>query len=244
MKKTAITLCLFLSALALFAKGIQEDINLAAEQSKESYAFGMVLGEDIRQRDLGVDFDYAAFAEGLKAAMAANQSRMSLEEADETVTAVLERAVNRQTEANRIKEAAFLEENARRSEIATTASGLQYEVITEADGPKPSASDTVRVHYEGSLTDGTVFDSSYARGEPEEIPLDMVIPGWTEGILLMSAGSKYRIYIPSALAYGEQGAGEVIPPYSVLIFTVELLGILQAEADDSPESEQTGNSFQ
>ena len=243
MKKTAITLCLFLPALTLFAKGIQEEIDLAGEQSRQSYAFGMVLGEDIRQRDLGLDFDYTAFAQGLKAAIASDQSRMSLEEADETVTAVLENAINRHTEANRLQETLFLETNAQRPEVKTTASGLQYEVITEANGPKPAAADTVRVHYEGILTNGTLFDSSYARGEPEVIPLDMVIPGWTEGIQLMNAGSKYRIYIPSALAYGEQGAGDVIPPYSVLIFTVELLEILPEEADNSPP-EQTGNSFQ
>ena len=105
-------------------------------------------------------------------------------------------------------------------------------VLAEGDGPKPSPDDTVRVHYEGALTDGTVFDSSYNLERGEEIPLDMVIPGWAEGIQLMNVGSKYKIYIPSNLAYGERGAGQIIPPYSTLVFTIELLEILQ-EQDDS-----------
>ena len=119
----------------------------------------------------------------------------------------------------------FLAENAKRAEVKTTPSGLQYEVIEATIGQKPSATDKVRVHYEGTLIDGTVFDSSYKRGESITFGLNQVIKGWTEGLQLMSVGSKYKLYIPYDLAYGAQGAGGSIPPYAALIFTVELLGI-------------------
>ena len=120
---------------------------------------------------------------------------------------------------------AFLAQNAKREGVKTTASGLQYEVIEATLGQKPKATDTVRVHYEGTLIDGTVFDSSYKRGESISFPLNGVIKGWTEGLQLMSVGSKYKFFIPYQLAYGERGAGASIPPYAALIFTVELLGI-------------------
>ena len=119
----------------------------------------------------------------------------------------------------------FLAENAKREGVKTTASGLQYEVLEATIGQKPKATDTVRVHYEGTLIDGTVFDSSYKRGESISFPLNGVIKGWTEGLQLMSVGSKYKLFIPYQLAYGEAGAGASIPPYAALIFTVELLGI-------------------
>jgi FKBP-type peptidyl-prolyl cis-trans isomerase len=119
----------------------------------------------------------------------------------------------------------FLAENAKREGVKTTASGLQYEVLEATLGQKPKATDTVRVHYEGTLIDGTVFDSSYKRGESIAFPLNGVIKGWTEGLQLMSVGSKYKFFIPYQLAYGERGAGASIPPYAALIFTVELLGI-------------------
>jgi len=119
----------------------------------------------------------------------------------------------------------FLAENAKRPEVKTTDSGLQYEVLESTLGQKPKATDTVRVHYEGTLINGTVFDSSYKRGQSISFPLNGVIKGWTEGLQLMSVGSKYKLYIPYQLAYGAAGAGADIPPYAALIFTVELLGI-------------------
>ena len=119
----------------------------------------------------------------------------------------------------------FLAENAKREGVKVTASGLQYEVLEATLGQKPKATDKVKVHYEGTLIDGTVFDSSYKRGESISFPLNGVIKGWTEGLQLMSVGSKYKFFIPYQLAYGEHGAGGSIPPYAALIFTVELLGI-------------------
>ena len=119
----------------------------------------------------------------------------------------------------------FLEENAKKESVVTTPSGLQYKVLDEGFGPKPKATETVKVHYKGTLIDGTQFDSSYDRGEPISFPLNGVIRGWTEGVQLMPVGAKYEFYIPYNLAYGEKGAGGVIPPYAALIFVVELLGI-------------------
>jgi len=120
----------------------------------------------------------------------------------------------------------FLAENAKREGVKTTASGLQYEVLQAAIGKHPTATDTVRCHYEGRLTDGTVFDSSYRRGEPAEFPLAGVIAGWTEGLQLMAEGAKFRFFIPYNLAYGTRGAGQSIPPYAALVFDVELIKVL------------------
>ena len=120
----------------------------------------------------------------------------------------------------------FLEDNAKRDEVNVTESGLQYEVVAEGEGESPVAASTVRVHYHGTLIDGATFDSSYERGQPAEFPVGGVIKGWTEALQMMKVGSKWRLYVPHDLAYGEQGAGAAIAPYSTLIFDVELLDIL------------------
>ncbi len=130
-----------------------------------------------------------------------------------------------QVAAIRPADMAYLKHNKERPGVITTASGLQYEVLKEGTGPKPARTDTVAVHYEGKLLDGTIFDSSYQRGQPAVFPLDQVIAGWTEGVQLMNTGSKYRFTIPPALGYGSKGAGGVIPPNSVLLFDVELLAV-------------------
>ena len=121
----------------------------------------------------------------------------------------------------------FLEENKKKEGVITTESGLQYEVITMGTGPKPTADDVIRAHYKGELTNGEVFDSSIESGQPLEIAVGGVIPGWVEGLQLMPVGSKFRFFIPYNLGYGEQGAGGVIPPYATLIFEVELLDIVE-----------------
>jgi FKBP-type peptidyl-prolyl cis-trans isomerase len=183
-----------------------------------SYAFGMAFAAEFR--DTGITFDYDNLIAGFKAYLQGEETRLTEEEAMEKVqsayTAVLRRP-----------EITFLLENAKRAGVITTASGLQYEVITEGSGDKPLASDTVQVNYEGTLIDGSVFDSSYERGEPVEFPLNSVISGWTEGLQLMNVGASYRFYLPSDLAYGESGAGSSIPPYSALIFKVDLLSIVE-----------------
>jgi FKBP-type peptidyl-prolyl cis-trans isomerase FklB len=120
----------------------------------------------------------------------------------------------------------FLAENGKKAEVVTLPSGLQYQVLKEGNGKKPSAKDTVMCHYEGTLIDGTVFDSSYQRGEPATFPLQQVIAGWTEGLQLMQEGAKYRFFIPYRLAYGEGGAGASIPPFAALIFDVELIQVV------------------
>jgi FKBP-type peptidyl-prolyl cis-trans isomerase len=233
MKQFVILFCLFSLALTLPAKGIRDDVEFSGNTARTSYAFGMTVGDDLQQA--GLEIDYAAFMEGLKAAMENRQTIMDREEAMEVVQDAFENAMRRQYAELREKEARFLETNATQPGVQQTASGLQYVILEEGNGPKPEATDMVRVHYEGGLPDGTIFDSSFQRGEPEEIPLDMVIFGWAEGIMLMNVGSKYRIYIPSSLAYGERGAGGVIPPYSTLVFTIELIDIVTETGDYDTE---------
>jgi FKBP-type peptidyl-prolyl cis-trans isomerase len=196
----------------------------AGANSDTSYAFGVVLGADLKQT--GLRFDYDEFIKGFSDALEGNTPRISNEEAMGIIQGAFTAAMAVRAEENLQQETAFLAENGAKPGIYTTNSGLQYEVITEGAGPKPGTASTVEVHYEGTLIDGTVFDSSYARNEPAQFSLDGVIPGWAEGIVLMSPGSTYRLFIPSALAYGERGAGNMIPPNSMLIFKVELLSIL------------------
>ena len=227
MRHIAFFLCLMIPVVAISARAIQEEADLVEEKAKTSYAFGMTVGLDLKQS--GLELDFAAFSDGLKAAMEHGETRLEKEEALEIVQNAFEAALQKQASEMQAREAAFLEFNAGRPGVESTESGLQYIVMNEGKGPKPSADDTVKVHYEGALTDGTVFDSSYLQDQPDEIPLDMVIPGWAEGIQLMNVGSKYRIFIPSWMAYGERGAGQIIPPYSTLVFTIELIGIVDTE---------------
>ena len=191
---------------------------------KVSYALGLSLGQNMASSGVKT-IEYDDLVAGMKAIMNKEKPAISFDEAQEvlnTFFAELEAQV-----AGKAKEEgeAFLAENAKREGVIVTGSGLQYEVLTAAEGKKPKATDKVKVHYEGTLIDGTVFDSSYRRGEAISFGLNQVIKGWTEGVQLMSIGSKYKFFIPYNLAYGERGAGAQIPPYAALIFTVELLGI-------------------
>jgi FKBP-type peptidyl-prolyl cis-trans isomerase len=190
-----------------------------------SYAFGMLLS--LQFKDLGLVFDYNAFMQGFRESLEGKEPKFSVNDAIAKADAAYMAALASQSETLKEEETAYLATNMKKEGIVVTASGLQYEVITEGTGETPVGTDTVKVHYEGSLIDGTIFDSSYTRGEPTEFSLGGVIPGWSEGIQLMREGSVYRFYIPSELAYGEQGAGGSIPPYSTLIFKVELLSIIQ-----------------
>ncbi|MCL4125549.1 UNVERIFIED_CONTAM: hypothetical protein GTU68_022406 [Idotea baltica] len=150
---------------------------------------------------------------------------MSLEEADGIFRTYMTGLQAEQSKAAATEGEVFLAENAKRAEVTTTASGLQYEVLSSGDGAKPEASQTVEVHYHGTLINGTVFDSSVQRGKSISFPVTGVIPGWVEALQLMSVGDKWKLFIPQELAYGAQGAGGSIPPYSALVFEVELLGI-------------------
>ena len=191
---------------------------------KVSYALGMIIGHNLQSMNIK-NLDTAAFAKAVNAVLAGEKTEMTTMQANGTVQEFLEK---QQEEAGReAREAGekFLAENAKKEGVTVLESGLQYTVLTEAIGQKPTADDSVRCHYEGRLIDGTVFDSSYRRGEPATFPLRGVIAGWTEGLQHMAVGSKFRFFIPYNLAYGAQGAGGSIPPYAALVFDVELLGI-------------------
>lgn len=207
----------------------------ATFEETSAYAIGQSMGRYIsntldRQQALGVKLDDAVILQGVKDGLSKHsklsdeQLEKALKDYDQKINEAAAKKAADESKANLEKGKKFLEENAKKKGVTTTKSGLQYEVITEGKGTKPKASDMVKVHYTGTLIDGTKFDSSYDRKEPAEFPLDHVIPGWTEGVQLMTVGSKYKFYLPAELAYGEQGAGS-IPPNSVLVFEVELLSI-------------------
>jgi FKBP-type peptidyl-prolyl cis-trans isomerase len=225
---------LFLGAMVLaFLPGCDKKTGASAESgpasldADTSYAVGMFVAAQFPWKH----YDYKAFVEGFKAVAENEKTRFTNEEAQEklesAIYAMAELENTELGEENSQKGTAFLEENRKKAGIMTTGSGLQYEVISEGSGEKPAAADKVRVNYEGTLLDGTVFDSSYARGEPAEFPLNGVISGWTEGLQLMSPGSTYKFYIPANLAYGNRRMGDSIPPNSTLIFKVELLEVLK-----------------
>lgn len=222
---------LITSTLAASAALAQDKLDLTGDKARASYAIGADIGKSMKRQNL--DLDSKALAAGVVDTFA---DKLALTEAE------LEKALNdfktslfqkRQTEAaaaggvNAKKGAEYLAANGKKEGVKTTASGLQYKVVKAGpDGGKsPKATDTVKVHYHGTLIDGTVFDSSVQRGEPISFPLNGVIPGWTEGVQLMKVGDKFEFTIPSNLAYGEQGAGGTIGPNSTLVFQVELLGI-------------------
>lgn len=202
-------------------------LDLSTDETRVSYGIGRQLGDQIRDNPPpGVSLD--AVIAGLSDAFQGVESRVDGAALSASFRVIRERM---QAEAQAKAEAAagagrtYLEENAKREAVTVLPSGLQYEVLVAGEGAKPSAEDTVRTHYHGTLIDGTVFDSSYDRGQPAEFPVGGVIAGWVEALQLMNTGSKWRLYVPSELAYGGQAVGS-IPPHSVLVFDVELLDIL------------------
>ena len=199
---------------------------------KVSYALGIGIGHQLANMG-GQELNIDDFAQAVKDVLAGNELKIKSAEAQQIVQAFFaeqEQKINKQRqEAGKMaKEAGekYLAENAKKDGIITLPSGLQYQVLKEGNGKKPSAKDSVKCHYEGFLIDGTVFDSSVERGEPAVFGLQPVIAGWTEGLQLMQEGAKYRFFIPYRLAYGEGGAGSSIPPYAALIFDVELIQVM------------------
>lgn len=200
---------------------------------KLSYALGHNIGHQLIGMGLKESLNVEDYAAAIADVMQGRQPKMSHEEVQQVLEHYFTELEQRQQAeaAERGKAAksegeAFLAENKKRASVVTTPSGLQYEIVKEGNGRQPKASDTVQCHYEGTLIDGTVFDSSYRRGMPAEFGLRQVIAGWTEGVQLMKEGSIFKFYIPYNLAYGERGAGADIPPYAALIFTVELIKVL------------------
>ena len=192
---------------------------------KISYALGLGIGQQLKSMNIE-NFDIKEFSRSIEDVMAGRDTDMTAREAQVMLSEYFQKKEKRQAEENIAKGKAYLEENGKREGVITTKSGLQYEVLTEGTGKSPKATDKVRCHYEGRLTDGSVFDSSYQRGEPADFGLNQVIAGWTEGVQLMKEGAKYRFHIPYLLGYGERGAGASIPPYATLVFDVELIKVL------------------
>lgn len=192
---------------------------------KISYALGLGIGQQLKSMNIE-NFDIKEFARSIEDVMTGRDTDMTAREAQVMLSEFFQKKEKEQAEENIAKGKAYLEENGKREGVITTKSGLQYEVLTEGTGKSPKATDKVRCHYEGRLTDGSVFDSSYQRGEPADFGLNQVIAGWTEGVQLMKEGAKYRFHIPYLLGYGERGAGASIPPYATLVFDVELIKVL------------------
>lgn len=212
---------------------------------RASYVIGYNLGRSLKQNEVQANTDL--LIKGLRDGFGGGQAMLTEEEMQAAMQALQQQVASQQDakqkalgEKNKTEGEAFLAKNKSRPGVKTTASGLQYEVLSEGKGPSPKATDTVTVNYKGTLMDGTVFDSSYDRGEPATFVLNQVIAGWTEGVQLMKVGSKYKFYIPAALGYGDRGAGNVIGPNAPLVFEVELVSIGEPKepapgADGSPK---------
>ena len=192
---------------------------------KFSYAIGLGIGQNLLSMG-AQSINVEDFAQAIKDVLDRKETAISHNEAREIVNKYFEELETKLNAENIEKGKSFLEENAKRPGVVTLPSGLQYEVITEGNGKKPSATDRVKCHYEGTLIDGTLFDISIKRGEPAIFGVNQVITGWVEALQLMTEGAKWKLFIPSELAYGAQQAGEMIPPHSTLIFEVELIEVL------------------
>jgi len=201
----------------------QKTDSMMNEKDSLSYALGILMGGSLEGQ--GFDLNHSTFGAAFEAAVEGNELKMTKEDANALVQGYQQKQAMAAAEENIQKGKDYLVENAKRPEVTTTASGLQYEVLKEGTGQQPLATDQVTVHYTGKLLDGKVFDSSVERGEPATFGLNQVIRGWTEGVQLMKEGAKYRFHIPSELAYGERGAGADIGPGATLVFDVELLSI-------------------
>ena len=220
--------CAILLANFYKQESIMSENKFESIEERVSYGVGRQLGDQLRNNPFK-DFDVTAVQAGLADALAGAASQVGDEALNEAFAVVSQKLQEQEQELAKVKAAEgeeFLAKNAEREEVVVTESGLQYEIIVDAEGEKPTAASTVRTHYHGTFINGDVFDSSYDRGQPAEFPVGGVIAGWTEALQLMSVGAKYRLYVPYNLAYGERGSQGAIPPYSALVFDVELLDIL------------------
>jgi len=216
--------------IMLFVATIANATALETEAQKIGYAIGMNIGMNMKMQEL--DIDPEQVSAGLVAAFKGEPTLMDEDQMAQTLMAFQQQMQARDTEKmaaeaaqNAVASQKYLEQNSQKKDVVTTASGLQYRVLSKGEGPSPKADSTVDVHYRGTLVDGTEFDSSYSRGEPATFPVSNVIPGWTEALQLMKEGGTWEIVIPAELAYADQGAPPVIPPGSALIFEVELLKV-------------------
>jgi FKBP-type peptidyl-prolyl cis-trans isomerase len=233
----AAALVALLAAACAPKDGASGTSSLSTDPEKFGYAIGVDIGKSLSQAQVKDDLDVVALVDGIEETLAGKEPRLD-DETREKIKMEMSRRVQERQQAERTAKAAaakeagekFLAENGKREGVKTTASGLQYEIVTEGTGAAPTAADKVTVHYKGTLIDGTEFDSSYSRGQPVTFPLANVIPGWTEGLQLVKAGGKAKLYIPSNLAYGERGAGPKIGPNETLVFEVELVSIEKGEA--------------
>lgn len=223
-----VALCAILAANFYNEEVQMSDNKFESIEARVSYGVGRQLGDQLRNNPFK-EFDVTAVQAGLADALAAADSQVSEQDLNEAF-AVVSKKLQEQEQAQAKEKAAegeaFLAKNAERAEVTVTESGLQYEVLADAEGEKPTTASTIRAHYHGTFINGEVFDSSVDRGQPAEFPVGGVIAGWTEALQLMSVGAKWRLYIPYNLAYGERGSHGAIPPYSALVFDVELLDIL------------------
>ena len=210
--------------------GAEEKKAFQTPKEKQSYSIGADIGNKLKSQSIDVDPD--ALAQGLKDAISGNKLLMTEQEIKESLSSLQKEMMEKQaertkqlSEKNKKEGDTFLAENRKKEGVKTLPSGLQYKVITEGTGKTPKAEDTVITNYRGTLIDGTEFDSSYKRGQPATFPVKGVIPGWTEALQLMKEGSKWELFIPASLAYGERGAGNLIGPYTTLIFEIELISV-------------------
>src|SRR6266513_2026376 len=228
-------LTIYLAAILVASIGLAQDkAQLKDQKEKASYSIGHELGASLKKGNMDVNTDI--LTKGLKDGLTGAKSALTDEQIKETLTAFQKEMMEKQQaaqkelgEKNTAAGEKFLTENKKKDGVKTTASGLQYKVLKEGSGASPKETDTVVTNYKGTLIDGTEFDSSYKRNEPASFPVNRVIKGWTEALQLMKPGAKYQLFIPSSLAYGERGAGQLIGPNATLIFEVELLSIKPPE---------------
>ncbi|MET1077442.1 MAG: FKBP-type peptidyl-prolyl cis-trans isomerase [Pseudomonas sp.] len=238
MRQHRLAAAVALVGLVLAGCDSQTSVELKTPAQKASYGIGLNMGKSLAQEGMD-DLDSKAVAQGIEDAIGKKDQKLKDEELSEAFAYLQKRAEERMVKLNEESAKAgkaFLTENGKRAGVTTTASGLQFEVLKKAEGAQPKATDVVTVHYEGKLTDGKVFDSSVERGSPIDLPVNGVIPGWVEGLQLMHVGEKYKLVIPSELAYGAQSPSPAIPANSVLVFELELLAIKDPAAQAAPEA--------